>query len=91
MLAALSRERRTAGELGALFDAAQPTISRHLRVLEQAGLVARRVEGRRHVFTLGTSRLKQANAWIDRHLAFWDHSLRRLGELLDETEEDAGT
>jgi DNA-binding transcriptional ArsR family regulator len=85
MLAALSRKGAcSAGELGALFDAAQPTISKHLRVLEEAQLVSRRVEGRRHVFELSPARMRQAQRWLARHLAFWEGSLDQLEALLVE-------
>jgi DNA-binding transcriptional ArsR family regulator len=85
MLAAISRNGTcSAGELGALFNSAQPTISKHLRVLEEAELIARRVEGRRHVFTLAPSRMRQAQHWLERHLAFWQGSLDQLEGLLDE-------
>lgn len=83
----------TAGELGAIFETAQPTISRHLRVLEEAELVTRRVEGRRHMFTLAPSRITQAQRWLERHLAFWNGSLDQLEAVLDEmkrTEEGGG-
>jgi DNA-binding transcriptional ArsR family regulator len=85
MLTALSRKGAcSAGELGALFDAAQPTISKHLRVLEEAQLVSRRVQGRRHVFELAPSRMRQAQHWLERHLAFWKGSLDQLEGLLEE-------
>lgn len=85
MLATISRKGAcSAGELVALFESSQPTISRHLKVLEEAQLVARRVEGRRHVFTLSPARMKQARAWLERHLAFWEGSLDQLDALLAE-------
>jgi DNA-binding transcriptional ArsR family regulator len=85
MLAAISRRGAcSAGELGALFDSSQPTISKHLRVLEEAQLVSRRVEGRRHLFELAPSRMRQARAWLERHLAFWEGSLDQLEGLLEE-------
>src|SRR5215813_8024943 len=91
MLAAISRNRAcSAGELGALFDSAQPTISKHLRVLEEAELIARRVEGRRHVFTLTPSRMRQAQHWLERHLAFWEGSLDQLEGLLAEMKKVRG-
>lgn len=91
MLATISRKGAcSAGELAALFDSAQPTISKHLRVLEDAQLVTRRVEGRRHVFTLSTPRMKQARAWLERHLAFWEGSLNQLDDLLEELKQTEG-
>lgn len=85
MLAVISRKgAHSAGELCALFDSSQPTISKHLRVLEKAQLISRHVEGRRHVFTLQPSRIRQARAWLERHLAFWEGSLDQLEGLLEE-------
>ena len=85
MLAAIRRKGScTAGELGALFDSAQPTISRHLSVLEDAELVRRRVDGRSHVFSLMPARVRQAQRWMERHLAFWEESLDALGGVLEE-------
>lgn len=85
MLATLSRKGScSAGELGELFEAAQPTISKHLRVLEDAELISRRIEGRRHVFKLAPSRMRQAQRWLERHLAFWGGSLDQLEALLVE-------
>ena len=91
MLAVISRKGAcTAGELVALFDSSQPTISKHLRVLEQAELVSRRVKGRRHVFTLAPSRMRQAQRWLERHLAFWEGSLDQLEGLLAELKKSEG-
>jgi DNA-binding transcriptional ArsR family regulator len=85
MLAAISRKGAcSAGELSALFESSQPTVSKHLRVLEQAQLISRRVEGRRHVFQLAPARMRQARAWLERHLAFWEGSLDQLEGLLEE-------
>ena len=85
MLAMLSRRGAlTAGELGAPFDIAQPTASKHLRVLERAGLLARSVEGRTHRFRLVEKRLKEAEDWIERHRDFWRGTLDRLADLLEE-------
>jgi len=53
------RETRSAGELGRQFRSAQPTISKHLKVLEQAGIVERKVEGRIHQFRLRRKALEQ--------------------------------
>lgn len=85
MVAVISRKGAcSAGELGALFQSAQPTISKHLRVLEQADLIERRIDGRRHVFTLHPSRLREAKTWLERHLAFWEASFDQLDDLLEE-------
>ena len=82
------RGRMTAGELGEPFGIAQPTASKHLRVLEQAGLLSRHVNGRTHRFRLDLKRLEEAEHWISRHRDFWEGTLDRLGEVLKEMGED---
>lgn len=87
MIRALARgETRSAGELGRHFRSAQPTISKHLKVLEQAGIVERKVEGRVHQFRLRRKALEQAGRWIARHQAFWDGAVDQLDRLLAEGE-----
>jgi DNA-binding transcriptional ArsR family regulator len=77
-------EIRSAGELGRQFRSAQPTISKHLKVLEQAGIVERKVEGRVHHFRLRRKALEQAGRWIARHQAFWEGAVDQLDRLLAE-------
>jgi len=85
MIHALARgEARSAGELGDQFQSAQPTISKHLKVLEQAGLVERRIEGRVHRFRLRRKPLHDAGGWIARHQAFWTGAVEQLNRLLSE-------
>jgi DNA-binding transcriptional ArsR family regulator len=80
------RGRCSAGELVALFDSAQPTISKHLRVLELAGLVRREQIGRQHFFVPHEGPLAEAEGWIHRHLDLWRNSLKKLEQLLGEGE-----
>jgi DNA-binding transcriptional ArsR family regulator len=75
---------RSAGELGRRFRSAQPTISKHLKVLEDARLIERVVEGRTHRFRLRRATLSQAARWIARHEAFWQQAVGRLDALLAE-------
>jgi DNA-binding transcriptional ArsR family regulator len=85
MLALLAKRGRCiAGELAAPFDISQPTASKHLRVLERAGLITRQVDGRIHQFRLLVKPLEEAERWISRHREFWEGSLSRLGGYLDE-------
>ncbi|HVU01142.1 MAG TPA: metalloregulator ArsR/SmtB family transcription factor [Polyangiaceae bacterium] len=77
-------ESRSAGELGQRFDSAQPTISKHLKVLERARLVERTVEGRVHRFRLRQEPLQHAGGWIERHRRFWTGALGELERLLME-------
>ena len=68
MVSMLSRRGElTASELGSPFEVSQPTASKHLRVLEQAGLLERRIDGRTHRFRLVERRMREAEAWIARH------------------------
>jgi DNA-binding transcriptional ArsR family regulator len=87
MIRALARgEARSAGELGGEFRSAQPTISRHLKVLEQARLVERSVEGRVHRFRLRRQPLREAGDWVERQQAFWTGAIDQLERLLGELE-----
>jgi DNA-binding transcriptional ArsR family regulator len=77
-------QARTASELGSRFRSAQPTISKHLKVLEEAGLVTRTVEGREHRFRLRRQSLRHAQQWLERHQTFWTGAVDRLEALLAE-------
>jgi DNA-binding transcriptional ArsR family regulator len=79
-----SGDLRSAGELGGQFRSAQPTISRHLKVLEGAGLIERQIEGRVHRFRLRRKPLQQAGNWISRHQEFWTGAVDQLDRLLTE-------
>ena len=85
MIVALARgEARSAGELGQRFHSTQPTISKHLKVLEEAGLIVRTVEGRVHRFRLRRRPLREAEGWLARHQSFWTGAVDQLERLLDE-------
>lgn len=87
MIRALANgEARSAGELGAQFCSAQPTISRHLKVLERARLIEREVDGRIHRFRLRRKSLQNAGEWIHRHQEFWRGAVDELEKLLKESE-----
>ena len=89
LLASLAtRGAQSAGELCQPFDAAQPTISKHLKVLEQAGLVAREIDGRVHRFTLQPQPLGEAVDWISRHQEFWQGTLASLERFVTEDRGD---
>src|SRR5262245_55443499 len=89
MIQVLARgEARSAGELGSQFSSAQPTISKHLKVLEQAGLVERTIEGRMHRFRLRQKPLRDAEQWIVRHQSFWTGAVDQLDRLLSKVASD---
>jgi DNA-binding transcriptional ArsR family regulator len=81
-----SGEARSAGELGKRFDSAQPTISKHLKVLESARLIERTIEGRVHRFRLRRKPLQDAGEWIARHQRFWTGAVDQLEQLMKEVE-----
>jgi DNA-binding transcriptional ArsR family regulator len=90
MIHVLARGKaRSAGELGRQFHSAQPTISKHLKVLEDAGLITRTVEGRVHRFRLRRKPLRDAETWLARHQAFWSGAVDQLDRLLAEGARDA--
>src|SRR3990172_2952713 len=70
------------GELAAPFRVSQPAISRHLRVLERAGLISRSRRATARLSHLEAEPLRDATAWLDRYRAYWDASYERLDELL---------
>jgi DNA-binding transcriptional ArsR family regulator len=59
-----------------------PAVSKHLRVLENAGLIRRRRSGRVHSLKLEAAPMRQAQAWIEEYRKFWEGSLDRLDEYL---------
>ena len=88
MIHALARGKsRSAGDLGRRFNSAQPTISKHLKVLEEAGLLVRTVEGRVHRFALRRKPLRDAEQWLARHQAFWSGAVAQLDRLLSEADD----
>jgi len=80
MLEALTEGPATAGELAALLPIARPGVSRHLRVLREAGLVEFRQEAQRRVYGLRPEALAEVDEWLDRYRALW----QRLSALQTE-------
>lgn len=70
-------------ELAAPFAMSLPAVSKHLKVLEKAGLVRRSVKGRVHNCALDAAALRDAEAWIERTGAFWDGTLNSLAEFIE--------
>lgn len=82
MLAGLSGRDRTVGELAAPFAMSLAAASKHIKVLERAGLVRRTVRGRSHVCSLEAAPLREAEAWLRRYERFWTERLDALEDLL---------
>ncbi len=80
----LSRRERAAGELGRAFPhISQPGMSRHLRVLREAGLVRVRQDRRHRFYSLRSERLGEVDAWISKYRGFWETELDSLEAYLD--------
>lgn len=82
----LAKRERTVGELAAPFDMSLAAVSKHLQVLERAGLVRRRVEGRTHYCSLATEALAGAFDWIGIYRNFWTQRMGALKRALEEEE-----
>jgi DNA-binding transcriptional ArsR family regulator len=78
MVESLARGPATAGELAALLPIARPGVSRHLRVLREAGLVDVRQEAQRRVYSLRPEPLAEVDAWLAPYRMFWRGKLAAL-------------
>jgi DNA-binding transcriptional ArsR family regulator len=78
MLETLSRGPATVGELAALLPIARPGVSRHLRVLREAGLVDVRRQAQRRVYSLRPQPLAEIDEWLSRYRALWEQRLDAL-------------
>lgn len=71
---------RSVGELAAELPVSRPAVSQHLRVLEEAGLVAHRKQGTRHLYSLNGNGVVELRLWIE---GFWDEALARFKEAAE--------
>ena len=78
MLETLSRGPVTVGELAALLPIARPGVSRHLRVLREAGLVDVRQDSQRRVYSLRPEPLAEVDDWLGKYRALWEQRLDAL-------------
>ncbi len=84
ILARLASGEASVTELARPFTMSQPAISKHLKVLERAGLIARGREAQWRPRTLRPGPLKEASEWLDRYRGHWEANFRCLDALLDE-------
>jgi DNA-binding transcriptional ArsR family regulator len=87
ILARLALGEATVGEIAEPFPISGPAISRHLKVLEEARLVARTRHGQQFVLRLDPEGLKSAQEWLDHYRAFWTGAFDRLDAHLKKTTE----
>lgn len=84
ILARLASGEATVNELAEPFEMSQPAISKHLRVLERAGLIEQGRDAQRRPRRLRAAPLRDAAAWLVSYRRFWSESFDRLDELLQE-------
>ncbi|MCW5719086.1 MAG: winged helix-turn-helix transcriptional regulator [Bauldia sp.] len=88
ILARLALGETTVMDLARPFDMSQPAISKHLKVLERAGLVSRGRDAQRRPVRLEAKPLAEANQWLESYRALWEARFDRLDALLQELQAD---
>ena len=84
IIAKLASGSATVTELAEPFAMTQPAISKHLKVLERAGLISRNRDAQRRPSNLEARPLAEATKWLQQYRQFWETSFHRLDDLLDE-------
>ena len=84
ILARLAAGEASVTELAAPFDMSQPAVSKHLKVLERAGLISRGRDAQRRPRRLEGRPLAEATGWLENYRRFWEGNFERLDALLDE-------
>jgi len=84
ILARLSKGEATVNELAEPFDMSLPSISRHLKVLEGAGLITRGRQAQWRPCRLDAAPLKRVDGWLERYRSFWSESFDRMDAVLTE-------
>jgi len=85
ILARLAKGEATVGELAEPFEISLPAVSRHLRVLEGARLIERRVDAQWRMCSLNAEPLREASEWIEFFRRFWEGRLDRIADYLEKT------
>jgi len=80
----LAEGERSAGEIAEPFAISKPAISKHLRVLEDAGLIERRIDRQWRMVRVRPEALRAVDDWVAHYRAFWNEALDRLEKLLNE-------
>ena len=91
MIQRLARAERTIGQLAEPYEMSMPAITKHVKVLEQAGLIVKRREGKFIHCRLEPRRLEQANQWIEQQRKYWETQLDRFGEFLETKKSQSNT
>jgi DNA-binding transcriptional ArsR family regulator len=91
ILARLMEGEASVNELAAPFDISQPAVSKHLKILERAGLVSRSASGTRRPVKIEAAPMKQAVDWLEKYRKFWEASFGRLDALLEALQKPINT
>ncbi len=83
----LARGRHTVSEVSSGFAMSQPAISKHVKILEQSGLIEREITGRIHHLRLSPKAMETASSWIETQRKYWSAALDRLDAYLKDTAE----
>jgi len=89
ILARLASGEASVLELAEPFAMSQPAISKHLKVLERAGLISRGRDAQRRPCRIEAQKLAEANAWLENYRQFWEGRFQRLDNLLDALKSEA--
>jgi DNA-binding transcriptional ArsR family regulator len=89
ILTRLASGEATVMELARPFAMSQPAISKHLKVLERAGLIKRGREGQRRPCRIEAKPLAEADAWLERYRQIWESNFARLDQVLEEMKAQA--
>jgi len=84
ILSRLASGEASVNELAEPFEMSQPAISKHLKVLERAGLISRSRDAQRRPRRIEASPLAEANEWLEKYRQIWEGNYQRLDALLDE-------
>jgi DNA-binding transcriptional ArsR family regulator len=91
ILSLLASSDRSVGEIEDELRVSQPTVSKHLRVLREAGFVERSVDAQRRIYRLTPKPLQEVDAWLDQFRQFWSAHVDALERHLDQMESEGRT
>jgi len=81
----LARRRLTVNEIASGFAMSRPAISKHVKVLEECGIVTREIVGREHRCDLSPKAIRSASSWLERQERYWNSALDNLAAYLERT------
>src|SRR5438128_6185024 len=90
IIARLAKGQATVNEIAAPFEMSLPAVSKHLKVLERAGLIQRGRDAQYRPARLNATPLREADAWVERYRDLWEERLDRLDTLLQRRKKELG-